>query len=416
MGGQSCVCKNGYSGKNCDTPPTPTNPCLANNPCKNNGKCTYSTAWGQGCDCINGWRGEFCERPPLTTTAPDPCIANIGYNPCKNNGKCVYSTQWGQSCECINGWRGETCDRPPIDDPCQTNNGGCQNGTPCVNNNGVATCECGEYWKGAKCDEPKICATLYTNNGGCLNGSKCKLGIDYIIGDYKPVCECVNGYTGDKCEISPNPCNSNNGGCLNGSTCEFCQVCGTNGEATCQCVNGFTGDKCQNAPPTADPRLQYHAACTATFTDGNDEGYESRYPARNAVDGIYKAGLGGYGTCNYGTAYSFTDGVELVVKLDKSYNIDKVEIWPGYAHPNYSRDLIVKVGHATCTLAPGMTSKQVTDNISKYLNQLASFPPAGVMYSCNGRVSSDTITITHPDNRVGISMNEVVPYENGNKS
>lgn len=97
------------------------------------------------------------------------------------------------------------------------------------------------------------------------------------------ICECLNGYTGENCEIPPNGRNlcegidcGRNGNCVdgrcqcrNGYTGNRCQTppaatnlcrninCGENGYCNpqtgkCVCKNGYTGDKCQTPPPATN--------------------------------------------------------------------------------------------------------------------------------------------------------------------
>jgi Notch-like protein len=57
------------------------------------------------------------------------------------------------------------------------------------------------------------------------------------------LCNCVNGFSGTNCEISPpnsiDPCTYNY--CQNGGVC----VSNNEGGYTCNCVNGFSGTNCQ---------------------------------------------------------------------------------------------------------------------------------------------------------------------------
>lgn len=55
--------------------------------------------------------------------------------------------------------------------------------------------------------------------------------------EYK--CNCINGYTGDECEIAPNLCDYHKP-CQNGGSCE-----GDTIKYKCDCLLGFTGTNCE---------------------------------------------------------------------------------------------------------------------------------------------------------------------------
>lgn len=68
----NCVCNTGYSGNNCQIPPSTD--CAGG--CSTQGSCNTTTG---KCNCINGYSGSNCQIPPLTCSK----------NGCKNNGKCI---------------------------------------------------------------------------------------------------------------------------------------------------------------------------------------------------------------------------------------------------------------------------------------------------------------------------------------
>ena len=71
------------------------------------------------------------DNNPIATNG-HPCDAN----PCNNGGTCnVEGISY--SCSCAAGFKGDNCDEVDV---CGVNNGGCQNGASCSDNNGSADC------------------------------------------------------------------------------------------------------------------------------------------------------------------------------------------------------------------------------------------------------------------------------------
>jgi len=84
--GGSCTCKDGYSGKECQTPPP--DPC-ANVNCGQHGSCMNGV-----CTCTDGYTGDYCN------VAPDPCADVV----CGEHAICN-----GGSCTCKSGYSGDNC-------------------------------------------------------------------------------------------------------------------------------------------------------------------------------------------------------------------------------------------------------------------------------------------------------------------
>ncbi|QQS31029.1 MAG: hypothetical protein IPM47_08950 [Sphingobacteriales bacterium] len=239
-----CICKNGFTGDRCQTPPFSSDPCKDID-CGLNGNCVDGI-----CICKNGYSGDRCQTPPAPS---DPC-KDID---CGLNGKCVNGI-----CICKNGYKGSHCQTPPSQtDPCININCGL-NGT-CLN----GICKCKNGYTGLRCEHPPqktdICAELRcTENGTCnpvtkvcdckpgYSGKRCQLksGLCYNVncgrnGTCNPEtgkCDCKNGYTGDKCQTPP-PDLCKNVKCLNYGTCDP-------KTGKCNCTNGFSGDRCQTPP------------------------------------------------------------------------------------------------------------------------------------------------------------------------
>ena len=111
----------------------------------------------------------------------------------------------------------------------------CENGGTFIQNKGL--CDCANGWYGERCTE---CLPNYDNSDGTC--SKCKMG-----------------YTGNKCQTCPSTYDNSDGTCskcLNNWTGDKCQTCLPNFDGTdglcIKCLNGWDGDKCQNCPANYD--------------------------------------------------------------------------------------------------------------------------------------------------------------------
>ncbi|XP_054773839.2 notch homolog 2 N-terminal-like protein R [Lytechinus pictus] len=71
-------------------------------------------------------------------------------------------------------------------------------------------------------------------------------------------CECVIGFSGERCETEIDSCDSNS--CQNGATCN--PVNGSSTNYTCQCPTGYTGDYCNmEIYPCANNPCENGATC-----------------------------------------------------------------------------------------------------------------------------------------------------------
>ena len=93
-----CVCRDGYSGKNCRMAPIkPVDPCRGVD-CGDHGACS-----GGKCVCTDGYTGDHCQNPPAVPPS-DPCYGvNCGDHGTCKDGKCV----------CKDGYSGKNCKTPP---------------------------------------------------------------------------------------------------------------------------------------------------------------------------------------------------------------------------------------------------------------------------------------------------------------
>lgn len=133
-----CLCKNGYTGVNCeiDIDECASNPCLNNSPC-------IDEINGYKCLCQDGFEGQICAG------AVNPCQINANTNntKCGSNGLCFPN---GNSffCQCFVGYEGTYC---------ETQTSICNLYKPCVNG---ATC----LDNGSTSDFTCICPSGFTGN------------------------------------------------------------------------------------------------------------------------------------------------------------------------------------------------------------------------------------------------------------
>uniref|UniRef100_A0A8C3TFR0 Neurogenic locus notch homolog protein 1 n=1 Tax=Chelydra serpentina TaxID=8475 RepID=A0A8C3TFR0_CHESE len=298
-----CTCLPGFAGQNCEDN---IDDCPGNN-CKNGGTCvdgvnTYN------CQCLPEWTGQYC------TEDVDEC--QLMPNACQNGGTC-HNNHGGYNCVCVNGWTGEDCseniddcamaacfqgatchDRVAsfycecphgrtgllchLDDACISNP--CNEGSNCDTNpvNGKAICTCPSGYTGPACNQDIDECSLGKRRGCQLWGSflrksnPCEHAGKCINTQGSFQCQCLQGYSGPRCEIDVNECLSNP--CQNDATC-LDQI----GEFQCICMPGFNGHLCQydidecastpckNGAKCIDGPNTYTCECTEGFAGAHCE-------------------------------------------------------------------------------------------------------------------------------------------------
>ncbi|GFQ71749.1 protein serrate [Trichonephila clavata] len=209
LGGFSCICDPGYTGKYCHEN---INDCLSS-PCKNGGTCVDGLNSFQ-CFCQEGWEGRLCQ---INKNDCDP-------NPCKNNGSCIDAIA-DYICNCKDKWKGKTCSSRHFHCDLST----CQNGGTCIDMGETFRCHCKSGWEGHTC---QIAKNPSCHSNPCMNGATCvNIGTSFL-------CICREGYEGPLCQYdsddcNPNPCH-NNGTCIDGVNWFMCK-----------CADGFIGPDCR---------------------------------------------------------------------------------------------------------------------------------------------------------------------------
>lgn len=147
------------------------------------------------------------------------CISN----PCKNRGTCT-NTLGGFVCSCRAGFTGLTCETDIND--CVPSKWMCKVKEKLIDNH---------YWMWLKFHSPS--APL----DPCLSGGSCTDGVNSYH------CSCLPGFTGSRCALEINECQSNP--CKNGGTCtDYVN------SYTCTCRPGFTGIHCEINIPDCTER------------------------------------------------------------------------------------------------------------------------------------------------------------------
>ncbi|CAB3409626.1 unnamed protein product [Caenorhabditis bovis] len=162
--------------------------------------------------------------------AMDPCRENVG------QGYCVQLSSTSRVCKCNPLNTGTYCGMVATLTPCD--------GIDC----GAGTCEVtddqiGHYCKCSNVKKLTPCEADPCGNSECLYGGTC---VDLGNGNY--TCDCLNLYTGDRCEIYE-PCVLEQ--CENGGTCvpEYNLL---DSKISCECTSDWKGDYCEEVKLACD--------------------------------------------------------------------------------------------------------------------------------------------------------------------
>uniref|UniRef100_A0A8K9XXI6 Protein delta homolog 2 n=1 Tax=Oncorhynchus mykiss TaxID=8022 RepID=A0A8K9XXI6_ONCMY len=174
-----CTCEPGWTGRFCDKD---IHVCTNEAPCQNGATCYTNISGEYSCLCPNGFYGRNCEHKT------GPCH-KIGKSPCKNRGQCEDSSGYAPelSCRCLAGFSGPRCETNM--DDCLMRP--CANGATCLDGINRFSCLCPEGFTGRFCTiNLDDCASQ-----PCLNGGRC---LDRASTFH---CLCKAGFTGRTCEV-----------------------------------------------------------------------------------------------------------------------------------------------------------------------------------------------------------------------
>lgn len=103
----------------------------------------------------------------------------------------------------------------------------------CIPSGAFYICECRDGYYGQKCEVfQDLCSIM-----PCFNGGTCK-----PLNSTEIFCECPTGFNGAFCETIDDPCHQKN--CQNGAQCNS-----FDGDAICDCLPGYDGELCEEHIP-----------------------------------------------------------------------------------------------------------------------------------------------------------------------
>ncbi|KAF7199478.1 transcript variant X2 [Nothobranchius furzeri] len=172
------------------------------------------------CTCEPGWGGRFCDKDLSMCSQQQPCL---------NGATCVTEDSGDFSCVCAKGFHGLTCQWRT--GPCHRRRSLCKNGGLCEDADGFAEapmCRCLAGFTGPRCEtDVDDCLMM-----PCGRGATCLDGINRFS------CLCPVGFTGRFCTVNLDDCASQP--CLNDGRCVDLA-----GGFHCVCRPGFTGNTCE---------------------------------------------------------------------------------------------------------------------------------------------------------------------------
>ena len=207
-------------------------------PCRDHGKCVTVSGFPT-CECNVGWKGELCNMPSCDNE--DACIAENS-----DRDKCSFQLDRGVICHCKEGFTGRKCEDKT--DLCQKGEyNDCNSHGTCSMVDGMPKCTCEAGWMGLTCAGPS-CTTESGEDYCDVEGSQ---GCDDSSGH--AICECKDGFTGDKCEDKTDLCQKGEyNGCNSHGTCSM-----LDGMPECTCEAGWTGLTCAGRSCTTQSGEEY---------------------------------------------------------------------------------------------------------------------------------------------------------------
>uniref|UniRef100_H3A302 Protein delta homolog 2 n=1 Tax=Latimeria chalumnae TaxID=7897 RepID=H3A302_LATCH len=171
-----CICLSGWAGRFCDKD---VHICEHQRPCQNSARCINDREGDYSCVCPDGFHGKNCE------VKRGPC--ELAGSPCQNGGTCLDNNGYADAfaCRCLAGFVGDLCELD-VDDCLMRP---CANGATCHDGINRFSCKCPAGFEGRFCTSNlDDCASQ-----PCRNGGKCYDRVN----DFD--CVCPEGYAGKSC-------------------------------------------------------------------------------------------------------------------------------------------------------------------------------------------------------------------------